>query len=176
MKPKVKKYSNKRNNICTFYIENIYIKKEHIYNILSLFNYGEIIIESDINRNCKWLNKVNQNEVELFIPIDLKPYTEYTEMICLTKDIQSIQYIIDNIIENERDENYIFMVDKTNLLSFNQYLYGYHTYHFINKLIMKKIVDFSICFDFKESEIHITLNSEKYNIDIIINKIKQILC
>ena len=97
-------------------------------------------------------------------------------MICLTKSKQTINYVIDNVIEYERNDNYLFVVDKNDKLSFNQYLYGYHTFHFINKLIINEIVSFSINFDFKESAIYITLNSKKYDIDLMIDKIKQVFC
>ena len=176
MKPKIKKYNNNRKNISTIYIENIFIEKEHIYDILQLFNYEELIIESSINNNCKWINEIHQNKAEIFTPIVLNPKTEYTEMICLTKSKQTINYVIDNVIEYERNDNYLFVVDKNDKLSFNQYLYGYHTFHFINKLIINEIVSFSINFDFKESAIYITLNSKKYDIDLMIDKIKQVFC
>lgn len=168
IKPKISKYYSNKKRILNISVDCVTINIDKMIKILELFHFENTIIITDLEKSCRLFEEFKNKKIHYTTSIP-REKNVYVETIVMLSNID--KNILNSIVETHPEVIFIYNLKKS--VTWNQLLYN-SRYLQSNKRI-NTISDLHFEFIFKENQIYISYNTEIYNSELIIEKIKQIV-
>ena len=167
-RPRISKHYIDKKKIIDVSVNGIKLNFEKIIKVLELFQFDNIIIITELEKNNKIFEELKNRKIRYTTAISKKENV-YVETIIMIPDVD--KGILNFIVKNDPEVIFIYNLKKS--VTWDQILYN-------NKYLKESksvniIADLYFEFIFNENQIYASYLDDDYNTKILIEKINQIL-